>query len=54
MVFSRKQPARDRFAELRAAEEVTADERKWLDAHIHADGEVDAYEQALIAFLAGK
>ena len=53
-VFGRQQPARDRLAELRAAEEVTADERQWLDAHIGADGEIDAYEQALIAFLAAE
>lgn len=53
-VFGRQQPARDRLAELRAAEEVTADERQWLDAHVGADGEIDAYEQALIAFLAAE
>jgi len=53
IVFGRKQPGRDRLAELRAAEQVTASEREWLDAHIDADGEIDGYEQALIAFLAG-
>jgi hypothetical protein len=53
VVFGRKQPERDRLAELRAAEEVTADEQQWLDAHINADGEIDAYEQALVAFLVG-
>ncbi len=52
VVFGKKQPERDRFAELRAAEQVTGDERQWLDAHVNADGELDAYEQALIAFLA--
>ena len=52
MAFGQNQPARDRLAELRAAEDVTADEQAWLDAHIDADGEIDAYEQALIAFLA--
>ena len=53
-VFGQKQPARDLLAELSAAEEVTGDEQAWLDAHIHADGQIDPYEQALIAFLAGK
>jgi hypothetical protein len=53
VVFGRRQPERDRLAELRAAEQVTADEQQWLDAHINADGEIDAYEQALIAFLVG-
>ncbi len=53
VVFGRKTPERDRFAELRAAEAVTADEQQWLDAHLNADGQIDAYEQALIAFLVG-
>jgi hypothetical protein len=54
VVFGKKQPGRDRLAELRAAEEVTGDERAWLDEHVNADGEIDAYEQALIAFLAAE
>jgi len=53
VVFGKKQPERDRIAELRTAEQVTADERQWLDTHVNADGVVDEYEQALIAFLAG-
>ena len=53
-VFGAKQPERDRLAELCAGEEVTPEEQEWLDAHVEADGEVDGYEQALIAFLAGK
>jgi hypothetical protein len=53
VVFGGRQPERDPFAELRAALEVSNDEREWLDSHVNADGEVDAYEQALIAFLAG-
>jgi hypothetical protein len=52
VVFGRKQPERDRFTELHAAEAVTVDERKWLDAKVNADGTIDEYEQALIAFLA--
>lgn len=53
-VFGGKQPERDRMAELRAGEDLTADEQQWLDGKINADGQVDAYEQALIAFLAEK
>jgi hypothetical protein len=53
VVFGRKQPERDRLAELSAAEQITTDEQQWLDAHVNADGEIDAYEQALIAFLVG-
>jgi hypothetical protein len=53
VVFGRKPAERDRFAELRAAEVVTAEEQQWLDAHVNADGKIDPYEQALIAFLAG-
>jgi hypothetical protein len=53
VAFGSRPPERDRLGELRAAEEVTADEQAWLDAHVGADGQVDAYEQALIAFLAG-
>jgi hypothetical protein len=53
VAFGNRVPERDRLAELRAAEAVTADEQQWLDAHVNADGELDAYEQALIAFLAG-
>jgi len=54
IAFAGKAPERDRMAELRAGEQVTADEQEWLDARVNADGQVDAYEQALIAFLAGK
>jgi len=54
VAFGARQPERDRLAELRAGEEVTPEEQEWLDAHVQADGEVDGYEQALIAFLAGK
>ncbi len=53
-VFGGKSPERDRLAELRAAEEVTAEEQQWLDAQVGADGQIDAYEQALVAFLASK
>lgn len=52
VVFGRKAAPRDRFAELAAGEQVTGEESAWLETHIHADGEVDEYEQALLAFLA--
>lgn len=51
--FGKKQPERDRFAELHAGEEVTESEQAWLDSHVGADGQVDEYEQALLDFLAG-
>ena len=51
-VFGKKAPERDRMGELAAAEQVTGDERTWLDTHVQADGEVDEYEQALLDFLA--
>ena len=31
---------------------VTADEHHWLDAHVAANGEVDEYDRALLAFIA--
>ncbi len=45
-------PARDVAREARAAAVVTTPEQQWLDAQIHADGQIDPLEQALIAFLA--
>jgi len=47
----RNPAGRDRIVELRAPEQVTAEERAWLETHIHADGEMDEYEQALLDFL---
>ena len=52
VVFGKNEPGRDRFAELAAAERITADESTWLDSRVHSDGEVDEYEQALLDFLA--
>ncbi len=43
---------RDVFAEARADQAVTRSEQDWLDTRIGADGEVDALERALLAFLA--
>ena len=50
-VFGRK-PVRDRAAEVATAEDITSDERSWLQARIDADHEIDEYEQALMDFLA--
>ncbi len=50
LAFGRK--GRDRFGELAAGEQVTGEESAWLDAQVHADGEIDEYEQALLDFLA--
>jgi hypothetical protein len=50
LIFGRKE--RDRFGELAAGEQVTGEESAWLDAQVHADGEIDEYEQALLDFLA--
>lgn len=52
VVFGSRRTERDRLAELHDAEGVNTGERQWLDTHIHADGQLDAYEQALIEFLA--
>src|SRR5690606_41476064 len=54
LAFGGKAPERDRMAELRAAREITAEEREWLDARIRADDRTDAYEQALLESLAGE
>jgi hypothetical protein len=51
-IFGEK--GRDRFGELAAGEQVTSEESAWLETHVHADGEVDEYEQALLEFLAGE
>lgn len=52
VVFGKKRPERDPLAEMQAAEKIDAGEQQWLDAHIEADGTIDDYEKALIAFMA--
>ncbi|MFC3098425.1 hypothetical protein [Alteraurantiacibacter palmitatis] len=53
VVFGRKtDPLPSRAAQVAEAAEFTAVERDWLDAMMAANGEVDAYDQALLAFLA--
>ena len=44
--------ATDTDAALAAAEDVTSEERAWLDARIDADAQLDEMEQALLDFLA--
>ena len=51
-VFWRRDNGTSRLEDLVAAEAVTHAEREWLDAQIDADGRVDAYERALLDFLA--
>lgn len=51
-MFERRKAPRDHMADLATAEEVTAEERAWLDSQIGADGKVDEYEQALLDLLA--
>ncbi|WP_068076976.1 hypothetical protein [Novosphingobium lentum] len=51
-LFGRKPLARDREAEYDTAHAIDSDETRWLDQHIHADGQIDALEQALLDFIA--
>ena len=48
--FKQAGPALDQLVE--QARAVTSDEQAWLDAQVNADGQVDEYEEALLAFLA--
>lgn len=52
VVFGRKQPAPDPFAEAARAAEVTGEEQMWLQGKLDADDRLDPLEQALLAFLA--
>lgn len=45
-------PGRDYAGEASVEAAITSPEQSWLDAHIHADGQIDPLEQALLAFLA--
>jgi hypothetical protein len=51
-MFERRKAPRHHLADLASAEDITAEERAWLDAEVDADGKVDEYEQALLDFLA--
>lgn len=50
----REAPKVDHQAAVDAAEAVTPDEQGWLDGKVDADGARDAYEEALLAFVAGE
>ena len=52
LVFGRKPSALSREEQVAEAHDVTGEENAWLDAHIQADGQVDEYERALLAFIA--
>lgn len=47
-------PRIDYDAALAAAEAITPEEQDWLDRHVEADGARDAYEEALLAFVAAE
>ena len=52
-VFGRKKPAGSSHDDLVAQEaSLTPDERSWLNTRIEANGKVDAYDRALLDFLA--
>lgn len=48
----RKEPVRDRFAEMDAAAEITGGEQAWLNVQLNANGKIDDYDLALLDFLA--
>ena len=52
IVFGRKPDAQPHDASVADAHAITETEQAWLDARVHADGTIDAYEQALLDFLA--
>lgn len=53
VVFGKRKPAGPSLADKVAeAETIVPYEQEWLDAQIAANGEVDAYDQALLAFMA--
>lgn len=52
-VFGRKaDPLPSRAAQVAEAAEFNAVEREWLDAMMAANGEIDSYDEALLAFIA--
>jgi len=52
IIFGHKQDRPNRSAQVQEATRVTIYEQEWLDLHIGANGEVDAYDRVLIAFIA--
>ena len=51
MAAQRARESRDWLAEAELEEAVTSAEQQWLDSKLHADHQIDEYEQALIDFL---
>ena len=49
--FGRKPVTRDWEGEAERAAAIDPGEQSWLDGQVQADGEIDAYEQALMDFL---
>ncbi|MBX7482190.1 hypothetical protein [Qipengyuania qiaonensis] len=54
IVFGRKDAGPAREEHVAAAHELTASENEWLNAKFAVNGRIDAYEKALLDFLAGK
>jgi ketosteroid isomerase-like protein len=50
-VFGKKHAQPDNFDRMVAGEQVTEDEKNWLDSMIEADGQIDELERALLDFL---
>ena len=51
-VLEKEQSAAAHDAEVESARAVTQSENAWLQGHVDADGARDAYEEALLAFVA--
>ena len=50
--FRKEQSAEAHDAEVEAARAIVSGERQWLNGHVEADGALDEYEEALLAFVA--
>lgn len=50
-VFEKEQTAAEHDSEVRAANAVVPAERRWLNGQVEADGALDEYEEALLAFI---
>jgi hypothetical protein len=52
LAFAREDAEPSREQRVAEAREVTGEEDAWLDAQVHANGEIDEYDRALLAFIA--
>jgi hypothetical protein len=52
LVFGREGAEPSREQQVAEAHEVTGEEDAWLDTQVHASGEIDEYDRALLAFIA--